>query len=111
MGTRLGPRAERRLVEDCDLDVEALKRQTERSIRSRKPTKLVHNIIFSMPAGTSPTKVLKAVRKFAANEWASTHRYAMALHTDTPHPHVHVVVKAMSEQGVRLNVRKATLRA
>jgi hypothetical protein len=34
----------------------------------------------------------------------------MVLHTDEPHPHVHVVVKAMSEQGVRLNIRKATLR-
>jgi hypothetical protein len=34
----------------------------------------------------------------------------MVLHTDEPHPHVHMVVKAMSEQGVRLNIRKATLR-
>ena len=34
----------------------------------------------------------------------------MALHTDEPHPHVHVLVKAVSEQGVRLNIRKATLR-
>ena len=34
----------------------------------------------------------------------------MVLHTDEPHPHVHMVVKAVSEQGVRLNIRKATLR-
>src|SRR2546430_7206568 len=34
----------------------------------------------------------------------------MALHTDQGHPHVHVVVKAVSEQGERLNIRKATLR-
>jgi type IV secretion system T-DNA border endonuclease VirD2 len=34
----------------------------------------------------------------------------MALHTDEPHPHVHVVVKAVSERGERLNIRKATLR-
>jgi hypothetical protein len=34
----------------------------------------------------------------------------MVLHTDEPHPHVHMVVKAMSEQGGRLNIRKATLR-
>jgi len=32
------------------------------------------------------------------------------LHTDEPHPHVHVVLRAMSEQGTRLNIRKATLR-
>src|SRR5207244_2924627 len=35
--------------------------------------------------------------------------YALVLHTDEPHPHVHLVVKAVSEQGVRLNIRKATL--
>ncbi|MBK7250670.1 MAG: hypothetical protein IPI06_07305 [Gammaproteobacteria bacterium] len=30
--------------------------------------------------------------------------------TDEPHPHVHLVLKAVSEQGVRLNIKKATLR-
>jgi hypothetical protein len=38
------------------------------------------------------------------------HRYAMALHDDQGAPHVHLVVKAVSEQGVRLNIKKATLR-
>jgi hypothetical protein len=112
MGTRVGgERFERHLVEDWDLDIEALNRQSERSIRGRKPVKLVHNIILSMPPGTSPEKVLKAVRKLALNEWQLSHRYAMTLHTDTPHPHIHVVVKAMSEKGVRLNIKKATLRS
>jgi hypothetical protein len=32
------------------------------------------------------------------------------LHTDEAHPHVHAVVKAVSEQGIRLNIRKSTLR-
>jgi hypothetical protein len=112
IGTRVGGEMfERHLVEDWDLDIEALNRQSERSNRGRKPVKLVHNIIFSMPPGTPPEKILKAVRKFALNEWQLSHRYAMTLHTDTPHPHVHVVVKAMSEQGVRLNIKKATLRS
>jgi len=102
---------ERHLTEDWDLDLEAHERQTERSIRGRKPPKLVHNIIFSMPPGTPSDKVLRAVRKFALNEWQLKHRYAMALHTDDDHPHVHVVVKSMSEQGKRLNIKKATLRA
>src|ERR1700722_6570377 len=101
---------ERQLTEDWDLDLEA-HASPERSIRGRKPPKLVHNIIFSMPAGTQADKVLQAVRKFALNEWQLKHRYAMALHTDDDHPHVHVVVKAVSEQGQRLNIRKATLRA
>jgi hypothetical protein len=54
--------------------------------------------------------VLDAARNFAREEFALKHRYAFALHTDEPHPHVHLVVKAASEQGVRLNIRKATLR-
>jgi hypothetical protein len=33
-----------------------------------------------------------------------------SIHTDEPHPHVHTLVKAVSEEGVRLNIRKATLR-
>lgn len=63
-----------------------------------------------MPGGTSPDKLLAAVRKFAQEEFALQHRYAMVLHIDQKHPHVHVVVKAMSEEGARLNIRKATLR-
>jgi len=31
-------------------------------------------------------------------------------HTDEPHPHVHLVLRATSEDGRRLNIRKATLR-
>jgi Relaxase/Mobilisation nuclease domain len=97
------------LVRDWDLDVEVLNHYSKKSVRG-KPPRLAHNIIFSMPAGTSPTKVLEAVRRVALNEWALEHRYAMALHTDTPRPHVHVVVKAVSEKGVRLNIKKDTLR-
>jgi len=102
---------ERDLVEDWDLDVDALQNHTRNSASTRKPPKLVHNIIFSMPPGTSPAAVLRAVQKLALNEWALQHRYAMTLHTDADHPHVHVVLKALSEQGVRLNIRKVTLRS
>jgi len=98
------------LVRDWDLDLEALKHYSKKTARG-KPPKLVHNIIFSMPEGTSPKIVFEAVRRFALNEWALEHRYAMALHTDTPRPHVHVAVKAMSEQGDRLNIKKETLRS
>lgn len=37
-------------------------------------------------------------------------RYALAFHTDEPHPHVHVVVKAMTEDWVHLTIRKGMLR-
>ncbi len=76
----------------------------------RRP-KQVHNIVFSMPRGTPPEKLLRATQKFAREKFALKHRYAMVLHTDQGHPHVHLVVKAVSEQGERLYIRKATLRA
>jgi len=63
-----------------------------------------------MPAGTPAAGVLEASRAFAREQFALKHRYALVLHTDQPHPHVHLVVKAMSEQGRRMNIRKETLR-
>ena len=66
--------------------------------------------MLSMPPGTPPKGVLEAVSNFAREEFALKHRYALVLHTDEPHPHVHLVVKAVSEQGIRLNISPATLR-
>jgi hypothetical protein len=110
-GARLQEKGfEKDLVKDWDLDLE-VPRYTARAIAAgRRPPKLVHNLVFSMPFGTPPEKLLKAVRTFAREKFALQRRYALALHTDQGHPHVHVVVKAESEQGVRLNIRKATLR-
>lgn len=45
-----------------------------------------------------------------SQEFWGQHRYAFVLHTDEDHPHVHLVLKAVSEQGVRLNIQKGTLR-
>jgi len=111
-GTRVaGKGFEKQLALDWDLDLHAHRRQDARSILGKRRTpKLVYNLIFSMPPGTSPNKVLGAVRRLAVNEFAFQHRYALVLHTDAAHPHSHLVVKAESEQGVRLNIRKATLR-
>ncbi|MBT2305300.1 relaxase/mobilization nuclease domain-containing protein [Variovorax paradoxus] len=74
--------------------------------------KVVHNIVLSMPAGTPPQKVLLAARHFARENFALQYRYAMVLHTDQPHPHVHLVVKCEHEfePGKRLYIRKDTLR-
>jgi Relaxase/Mobilisation nuclease domain len=111
-GQRLsGQGVEKDVLEDWDLDLEEHRRKADLESWSRRPPpKLVHKLMFSMPAGTPPDKVLAAVKNFAREEFGLKHRYAMVLHTDEPHPHVHVVVKATSEQGVRLNIRKATLR-
>ena len=102
---------EKELLEDWDLDLDGQRSHTERAIAAgRKPPKLVHNIVFSMPKGTPPEKVLRAVQVFAREKFALKHRYAMALHVDQGHPHVHMVVKAVSEQGERLHTRKPMLR-
>jgi len=106
-----GESFEKALLKDWRLDLDAQQARAPYSgTPGRKTPKLVHNIVLSMPSGTPPDKLLKAVRKFAQEQFALTHRYAMALHTDQGHPHVHLIVKAMSEQGERLNIRKATLR-
>jgi hypothetical protein len=99
------------LLEDWDLDIDDARRQSGLTAATkRNPPKLVHKLMFSMPPGTPPQKVLTAVRNFAREEFYGQHRYAMVLHTDEPHPHVHLVLKAVSEDGVRLNIKKATLR-
>ncbi len=101
----------RDLLKGWDLEVDEIRRHTSRAIAAgRKPPKLVYNLVFSMPKGTPPDRLHKAVRKFAVEKFGLQHRYAMALHTDQAHPHVHVVVKTVSEQGERLNIRRATLR-
>jgi hypothetical protein len=104
-----GKGIEQAVIEDWDLDMDANRGLTERSIRRRQSPKLVHNLIFSMPSGTSPKKLMAAVQKVAANEWQLKHRYVMALHMDSDHPHVHVVLMARDSDGKRLNIRKATL--
>lgn len=103
-------KAGQRLVEDWDLDLDQDRRDLRLASGTGRAPKLVHKIILSMPPGTPAKGVLKAARSFASEAFALKHRYALVLHTDEPHPHVHLVVKAVSEQGERLNIRRATLR-
>ena len=110
-GERLQGRIGKSLLEEWDLDIDDVRRQGDlAATRGRKPPKLIHKLMFSMPPGTPADKVLAAVRNSAREEFALQHRYAFVLHTDEAHPHVHLVLKAVSEQGVRLNIKKATLR-
>jgi hypothetical protein len=110
-GERLGGRIVNALLDDWDLDIDDMRRLSVLAANNgRKPPKLVHKLMFSMPPGTPADKVLGAVRNFARAEFWGQHRYVFALHTDEAHPHVHLVMKAVSEQGVRLNIKKATLR-
>jgi hypothetical protein len=110
-GERVQGRIGKALLEEWDLDIDDVRRQGElAATKGRKPPKLIHKLMFSMPPGTPADKVLAAVRNFAREEFWGQHRFALVLHTDEDHPHVHLVLKAVSEQGVRLNIKKATLR-
>jgi len=105
-----GKDAGQRLLEDWDLDLDEHRKDTRLASVSGRSPKLVHKIMLSMPPRTPAKGVLEAARNFAREEFAFKHRYALVLHTDEPHPHVHLVVKAVSEQGVRLHTNPATLR-
>jgi hypothetical protein len=105
-----GKDAGQQLLEDWDLDLDGDRKQMALASVSGRAPKLVHKIMLSMPPGTRAKGVLEAARNFAREEFALKHRFALVLHTDEPHPHAHLVVKAVSEQGVRLNIGPATLR-
>jgi hypothetical protein len=111
-GERLmGKEVEAQIVDDWDLDLDALRDNWDSMERGgRRNPKLVHNIILSMPSKTPPARLIAASRDFAREEFALKHRYAMVLHTDQAHPHVHLVVGAHNSDGGRLNIQKADLR-
>jgi hypothetical protein len=99
------------LIDQWDLDLQDHRRSADLcASKGRKPPRLVHKLMLSMPAGTPAEGVRRAAREFLGEEFATKHRYAFVLHTDDPHPHVHVVLKAVSERGVRLRIDKRTLR-
>src|SRR6266436_4435249 len=63
----VGKRAARELIDDWDLDLDEIYwRQPYLVPARRKLPKLVHKVLFSMPAGTPPDKLLAAVRDFAS---------------------------------------------
>jgi type IV secretion system T-DNA border endonuclease VirD2 len=76
--------------------------------RSR-PTVSSVSLIFSMPEGTDPDKVLGAVRALAHGELSENHDYVLTLHTDTPRPHVHLTVQAEGLDRTRFNPRPVQL--
>jgi type IV secretory pathway VirD2 relaxase len=75
-----------------------------------KPSiKQSYNIVLSMPPGTDRQAVTNAARDFAKTEFGENYSYVFASHEDTSHPHVHLCVKAMGLNGIRLSPRKPDL--
>ncbi len=77
--------------------------------RRRRDSPFSVGLILSMPAGTDALKLRDAARAFAHEAFADRHDYVLVLHTDTAHPHVHLTVRARSDDGVRLSPKKAEL--
>ena len=67
------------------------------------------SMVFSMPAGTDPETVKQAVREAAERMIGDNHDYLMALHTDTPRPHVHLTVQAEGVDRTRFDPRREDL--
>lgn len=110
-GERIPKEAQKAFVADWHLELTAGQYRAARDGKQgARQVKLVHKIVLSMPAPTPPEKVLGAARNFAREKFGSQHRYAMVLHTDQPHPHVHMVVKAEADHGRRLHIDKEMLR-
>ena len=76
---------------------------------ARTPTS--HSIVLSMPAQTDPLVLRDAARAFAAETFAERHDFVFVLHTDAGHPHVHLAVRSLGDNGERLNPKKADLEA
>lgn len=76
--------------------------------REGERRKEAFNIILSMPPGTDRQAVKDAARDFAKAQFGN-HQYIFASHDDEKHPHVHLAVKAVGHDGVRLNPRKGDL--
>lgn len=110
-GERIPKEEQKEFLEDWHLELTAGQYRAGRDGKKEaRKVKLVHKIVLSMPAPTPPEKVLAAARTFAREKFGAQHRYAMVLHTDQPHPHVHMVVKAEGQDGRRLHVDKEMLR-
>jgi hypothetical protein len=85
-------------------------RKARKGQRAPRASRLVKNIVLSIPHPTPAEKVMAAARAFAREKFAGQHRYAMVMHTDQQNPHVHLVVKAEDNYGRKLHIDKPMLR-
>ncbi|MGY3341384.1 MULTISPECIES: relaxase/mobilization nuclease domain-containing protein [unclassified Bradyrhizobium] len=79
--------------------------------KRRRDGSLSINIILSMPAGTDAIALKDSARAFAIETFGYNHDYVFVQHLDNKHPHVHLTVRSLGQDGKRLNPRKADLQA
>jgi hypothetical protein len=92
-----GKGAQKALLHEWHLDLSAGQYRGPRDGRTEaRATRLVHNIVLSMPAPTPPEKVLAAARVFAREKFGAQHRYAMVLHLCGAGVYVECLLQASS---------------
>lgn len=77
--------------------------------RRRVDGSLSHAMVLSMPSDTDAAIVRDAARAFAREVFSKRFDYAFVLHTDAPHPHVHLTIRSRGEDGERLHPSNAEL--
>jgi hypothetical protein len=77
----------------------------------RRDASISLSIVLSMPAGTDAVRLQDAARAFAAETFGERFPYVFALHDEGRHPHVHLTVRRLGQDGERLHPRKADLQA
>lgn len=101
------------LIPDSDAELK-VSEEKEGRIRSADARRL----IISCPKGTDPEAFKNAVREFAEETLKSKgYRYVFGMHcksdlhpNEPDHPHIHILIKSVSIDKRRLNLRKSDLR-
>ncbi len=76
---------------------------------TRKNARTTAHIVLSAPADSNRLDVEEAARRFARKRFADNHDYLFAMHSDTDHPHAHLVVKLRGYDGEKLRLGKKAL--
>jgi len=83
-----------------------------RADSNRRPeSPLSREFVFSMPPGSDPAAVGDAARASANEAFAQRFDFTWLRHSDTSHPHVHLVARALGSRGERLNPNRADMLA
>lgn len=67
------------------------------------------SVILSMPPGSLADRVESAARTWARDTFGTSHDWLMVRHDDTDHPHVHVSIRAVGPDGLRLAPNRTDL--
>jgi type IV secretion system T-DNA border endonuclease VirD2 len=80
-------------------------RPWSRDFDQRKDSRDTAHFVFSMPPGSDPKALRKAVRSVGQNTFPDN-EWVIGIHQDKQHPHAHMVVKMRGrkkDKKVRLN--------